>query len=87
MELKEIERELLLKGAAKNRKFIPTNSNIVEHHEMSKGEAQLLHELATKLFEEYKCVIIEDSIIFSPSIRVIKGRLEVRGIDVRTAIY
>lgn len=54
---------------------------------MSKGESQLLHELATKLFEEYKCVIIEDSIIFSPSIRVIKGRLEVRGIDVRTAIY
>lgn len=60
MKVKQIEIELLLKGAKKEVKYILTHSGFVNNTGMTKGEIDLLNDLANRLNDTDTVIVIDD---------------------------
>jgi len=85
MELKEIERELLLKGAEKEVKYILTHGGFINNTEMTKGELQLLNDLANRLNDTDTAIVI-DNFIFGVYATGYNGGIALAGIKISKAI-
>lgn len=85
MELKEIEKELLLKGAEKEVKYILTHGGFVNNTEMTKGELQLLNDLANRLNDTDTAIVI-DNFVFGVYVTGYNGGNALAGIKISKAI-
>jgi hypothetical protein len=85
MKLKEIERELLLKGSKKEVKYILTHNGFINNTDITNGEKQLLNDLAKRLNETDNVIII-DNIAFGVYVTGYNGGYVVAGIKVSNVI-
>lgn len=85
MELKEIERELLLKGAEKEVKYILTHHGFINNTEMTKGELMLLDDLANRLNDTDTAIVI-DNFVFGVYVTGYNGGNALAGIKISRAV-
>jgi hypothetical protein len=86
MELKTIEKELLIKAAKKNVKNILTHGGFVNNCNLSDGDRKLLRNLSAEIKENDIAIIIEDK-VFTPYIAGYNGGDALAGIKISKAIY
>tara|TARA_R110000803_G_C11910445_1_gene313175 strand:+ start:666 stop:926 length:261 start_codon:yes stop_codon:yes gene_type:complete len=85
MKLKEIEKELLVKGTEKEVKYILTHFGFMNNCELTKGELQLLHDLANRLNDTDTAAVV-NNFVFTAYISSYNGGTALAGIKINKAI-
>ena len=85
MEVKQIEVELLLKGAERNVKYILTHTGFINNTGMSAGELSLLGDLSKRLEETDTAIVVGD-FVFSAYITGYNNGNTLAGIKINKAI-
>lgn len=62
MELKEIEKEILVKCATKEVSYILTSNGFINNCGLTEGEIKLLHELAKELKQNDFAILLNGKI-------------------------
>ena len=85
MEIKEIEKELLIKASKKNLRYILTHGGFINNCNLSKSEYMLLNNLAHEIQDNNIVILIED-MAFSPYITGYNGGYVLAGIKISTVV-
>lgn len=85
MELKDIEKELLVKATEKEVKYILTHSGFINNCELTKGELQLLHDLANR-FNDNDIAAVINNFVFTAYISSYNNETALAGIKISKAI-
>ena len=85
MELKTIEKELLIKAVKKDVSYILTHGGFINNCELSKGEHELLNNLAYEIKEKDIAIVIDNK-AFTPYITGYNGSYTLAGIKISTVV-
>ena len=83
--LKTIEYELLEKAVKENLSVINTHRGMSNHLEFSKGELEILNELANRIFLDDLTIVINNK-AFTPFISNYNGSNTLVGLKITTII-
>lgn len=85
MELKTIQKELLIKATRKSISYILTDLRLINNCQFSKGEKELLHSLALEIYEKDITIIINDHAYY-PYVTGYDGTYIIAGIKITNII-
>lgn len=85
MELKTIEKELLIKASEKQVSYILTHDGFINNCELTKGERELLNELVKEMEDKDIAVVIGDK-VFSLYVTSYNGGHTTAGIKISKVI-